>query len=99
MCIRDRICYREGFVLAYSGHLQQARKKFGRAADLAQKANKREILALYKAGAALWEAFFGNATEAKRSAMAALDLSKGRDLEYGAAFALVLSGDSSRSQT
>jgi hypothetical protein len=29
--------------------------------------------------------------------MAALDLSKGRDVEYGAAFALALSGDSSRS--
>ena len=31
--------------------------------------------------------------------MAALELSKGRDVEYGAAFALALSGDSSRSQT
>jgi eukaryotic-like serine/threonine-protein kinase len=30
--------------------------------------------------------------------MAALELSKERDVEYGAAFALALSGDSSRSQ-
>ena len=30
--------------------------------------------------------------------MAALELSKGRDVEYGAAYALVLSGESSRSQ-
>ena len=29
------------------------------------------------------EGFFGNAPEAKRNAMAALDLSKGRDVEYG----------------
>jgi tetratricopeptide (TPR) repeat protein len=31
--------------------------------------------------------------------MAALELSKGREVEYGTAFALALSGDSSRSQT
>jgi hypothetical protein len=97
--MEDWISYREAFVLAYSGRLQQARRMSERAADLAQKANKGESAALYKTGAALWEAFFGNATEGKRSAMAVLDLSKGRDLEYGAAFALALSGDSSRSQT
>ena len=69
-----------------------------RAADLAQQAAQRERAALYETGAALWEAFFGNAPAARRSAMAALELSKDRDVEYGAAFALALSGDSSRSQ-
>ena len=49
-------------------------------------------------GAALWEAFFGNAPAARQGAVAALELSKDRDVEYGAAFALALSGDSSRSQ-
>ena len=44
------------------------------------------------------EAFFGNAPAARRSAIAALELSKGRDVQYGAAFALALSGDSSRSR-
>ena len=86
----------EAFVLAYSGHLQQARRMSRRAVDLAQQAGQRERAALYEAGAALREAFFGNAPEARRSAMAALELSKDRDVEYGAAFALALSGDSSR---
>ena len=66
---------------------------------LSRQAAKRERAALYETGAALREAFFGNAPAARRSAMAALELSKGRDVEYGAAFALALSGDSSRSQT
>jgi tetratricopeptide (TPR) repeat protein len=44
------------------------------------------------------EAVFGNASEARRNALAALDLSKGRDVQYGAALALALSGDLSRSQ-
>ncbi len=42
--------------------------------------------------------FFGNASEARKRAMAALELSKDREVEYGAAFALALSGDSSQAQ-
>ncbi len=95
----DWISDQEAFVLAYSGHLQQARRMSRRAVDLAQQAGQRERAALYETGAALREAFFGNASEARRSAMAALELSKDREVEYGAAFALALSGDSSGSQT
>jgi tetratricopeptide (TPR) repeat protein len=97
--VEDWISDEEAFVLAYSGHLRDARKKSQRAVDLAQKADEPERAAMYEAGAAVWEAFFGNAAEARRSATAALDLSKSRDVEYGAAFALALLGDSSRSQT
>ena len=46
----------------------------------------------------MWEASFGNASEARRSATSALELSKSREVEYGAAFALALAGDSGRSQ-
>jgi len=53
---------------------------------------------MYETGAAVWEAFFGNASAARKSAITALELSKGRDVEYGAAFALALSADSSRSE-
>ncbi len=95
----DLISDLEAFGLAYSGHLQQARRKSQRAVDLAQQAAQRERAALFETGAALREAFFGNAPEARQSAMAALDLSKDREVEYGAAFALALAGDSSRSQT
>ena len=63
-----------------------------RAVDLAQQAGQRERAALFEAGAAVWEALFGNAPEARRSAMAALELSKDRDVEYGAAFALAACG-------
>ena len=97
--LEDMISGREGFVFAYSGQLQQARKMSRRAADLAQQAAQRGRAALFGTGAALWEAFFGNAAAATQSAVAALELSKDRDVEYGAAFALALSGNSSRSQT
>jgi tetratricopeptide (TPR) repeat protein len=46
----------------------------------------------------VWEAVCANAAEGKRNAIAALALSSGRDVEYIAALALALSGDSPRSQ-
>jgi Tfp pilus assembly protein PilF len=95
----DWLSDQEASVLAYSGRLQQARRKSQHAADLAQQAAQRERATLFETGPALWEAFFGNAPEARRSAMAVLEPSKGREVEYGAALALALSGDSSRSQT
>jgi tetratricopeptide (TPR) repeat protein/tRNA A-37 threonylcarbamoyl transferase component Bud32 len=95
----DWMSHQEALVLAYSGHLKQARRMSRRAVDLAQQAAKRESAALYETGAALSEAFFGNPPLARPRAMAALELSKGRDVEYGAAFALALSGDSAGSQT
>jgi predicted Zn-dependent protease len=69
-----------------------------KAVDLAQQA-QAETAALYQAAAAVREALFGNVAEARRSAAAALQLSKGRDVEYGAAFAMALTGDSSRALT
>jgi len=67
------------------------RRGFGSAGRPAEKR--------YEAGAAMWNAFFGNPPETRQRLTAALELSKGRDVEYGAAFALALAGDSARSQT
>jgi len=97
--VGDWIFHAEACVLAYSGHLQEARRKSRRAVDSARQApHKRERAAMWQAGAAVREAFFGNATEARQYAAAALDFSKGRDVEYGAALALALVGDTARSQ-
>jgi hypothetical protein len=93
------IANKEAFALAYSGHLKEARRMSRRAVELAQQSGQRERAALWEIGAAVREAFFGNAPEARRSAIAALALSKDREVEYGAAVALALSGDSSQSQT
>jgi DNA-binding winged helix-turn-helix (wHTH) protein len=88
----------EGFELAYSGHLEAARKMSQLAADLAGKTERRETEALYEADAAVREALFGNVSTARQRAADALELSRSRDVAYGAGFALALSGDSSRSQ-
>jgi tetratricopeptide (TPR) repeat protein len=92
------ISNREAFALAYSGRLQQARSMSDRAVDSAQQAAQRERAALWEAGAAVREAFFGNALEAGKRAMAALRISKDREVEYGAGYALALAGDFSKAQ-
>ncbi len=96
--VDDWMSNAEGFVSAYSGHLEDARKMSRRAADLARKADRRETEALYQADAAVREALFGNASIARQRAVDAIELSKSRDVVYVAGFALALAGDSSRSQ-
>jgi hypothetical protein len=96
----DWISQREATVLGYSGRLRQARVKSRLAVDLAlaKQPPHRENAATYNAGAAVTEAFFGNPREAKQYALAALDLSRGRNVVYGAALALAIAGDMARSQ-
>jgi len=89
----------QAFALAYIGHLQEAKKMLRRASDLAQQADHREKAAGFETRAALWEAFYGDKLTAKSTAMAALALAKNREVQYGAALALALAGDSSHAQT
>jgi serine/threonine protein kinase/Tfp pilus assembly protein PilF len=87
----------QAFVLAYAGRLQAARKMSRLAVD-ASRGGQEERAGLWEAGEAVREAIFGNAANAKKSAMAALEFAKNREVEYGAAFALALSGDSQQAQ-
>ena len=93
----DWMANTEAFALAYSGHLDAARKMSRQAADLARKAGRRDTEALYESDAAVREALFGNASAARQRAVNAQEVSKSRDVEFGASFALALSGNSSQS--
>jgi tetratricopeptide (TPR) repeat protein len=94
----DWMSHHQALVLARSGRMGQARTMWERAITSAQQAGKRETAAIYEAAAVVCEAHFGNGAAAKERARAALELAKGRDVEYAAAFALALSGDPSESQ-
>jgi tetratricopeptide (TPR) repeat protein len=93
------ISNKEAFALAYFGRLHQAREVSARAVSEAEQNAQRERAALWGAGDAVREAFFGNLPEAKKSATATLEQSKDRAVEYGSALALAMSGDSLRSET
>ena len=94
----DWISDHQAYALAYTGHLRDARKMSRWASDLAQQSAHRERAALFETRAALWEAFYGNQRAAKPAAIAALALAKNREVQYGAAVALAMSGDSSEAQ-
>ena len=85
---------------AYSGHLQKAREFTRRAVDAAGRAGNKDSAGLWEAAAALREGYFGNFSEAKQHAAAALNLSPGtRDVTAEAAFVYAESGDTPRAES
>ena len=92
------ISNKEAYALAYAGQLQKARVSTQRAVDQARQEGQPERAGLWEAGASLREAFFGEAPQARQRAMAALDHSNNREVQFGAALALAMSGDAGRAQ-
>ena len=89
---QDWMAHTEAMTLAHRGRLREARAMSRRAVAFSDQVGDRERTAIYEAGAAVYEAFSGNSRDAQMRARAALQLSKGRDVEYGAAVAMALSG-------
>jgi tetratricopeptide (TPR) repeat protein/predicted Ser/Thr protein kinase len=95
----DLIAGRQGYVLAYGGHLSQARAQALNTAAAASRSQQPFKAAIWRIGPALWNGFVGNKSAAAEDAAAALALSTDRDAAYGAAFALALAGESSRAES
>jgi eukaryotic-like serine/threonine-protein kinase len=89
----------EADTFAYSGHIGKAREYSRQAVASAERAEEKEVAALYADDAALREALFGNAVEARQQTAAALGLSNGQNVQYGAALALAFAGDVVRAKT
>jgi eukaryotic-like serine/threonine-protein kinase len=85
---------------AYSGHLGKARGLTKRAVESAIRADSKENGAIWQANAALEQAAYGNAAEARLSAAEALKLvpaSQGVEVEVALAFAMA--GDAARAES
>lgn len=78
---------------AYTGHLVRARELSRQSMASSKRAKEKEATASYEAEAALREALVGNRVEAKQGAAEAVNLSHGRDVQFGAALAMSLGGD------
>ena len=94
----DNISHLEALALARSGQLQDARRTSAVPVEMAQRAGRRERAGMFEAARAVWEAFYGNAAAARQGAARALELGRGRDVDYAAAFALALAGDQPQAQ-
>lgn len=77
---------------AYSGRLRQARELSRQAVKSALGAGSKETAALWQVNDALRDAEVGDAARARRGVASALTLSRGRDVEVMAAFALARAG-------
>ncbi len=95
----DMIAGQQASSFASHGQMDKARAVLAGAVNFMLQSGRREAAARSESGSALREAFFGNREQAKRLAIAALSLSRGRDAQYGAAFALALSGEFNQAET
>jgi DNA-binding winged helix-turn-helix (wHTH) protein/tetratricopeptide (TPR) repeat protein len=92
----DWMAHLQALVFARSGRLELAESMSRRGVDVAQQVGQLERAATYEAAVALWQTLFGNTEIARRHAIAAQQLSTGRDVQYASALALALSGDSAQ---
>ena len=83
---------KEASALAYYGRLKEARNATDRAVEFSKHAGLEERAGLWEVGAAVREALYGNAPEARQRAGAALKQSRSGEVEFRAAFALARSG-------
>jgi eukaryotic-like serine/threonine-protein kinase len=96
--VEDQFMYLDAETAAYLGLIQKARDLSRQAVDSALRAGETETASTYETEAALREALFGNPVESRHWVATALRRSNGRDMQYEAALALVLAGDTSRAQ-
>jgi eukaryotic-like serine/threonine-protein kinase len=85
---------------AYVGHLSKARELTKRSVDSAMHAKSKETAAIFQESAALREAAFGNATEARRVVAEALKFAPAsQDVEDEAGLAFAMAGDAPRAES
>jgi eukaryotic-like serine/threonine-protein kinase len=97
--IEDVMLGYEADTAAYSGEVKKARTLSRQAVASSERAEEKETSAGHEADQALWEALFGNMADASQRASAALELSKGRDVQFASALALALAGETQRART
>jgi eukaryotic-like serine/threonine-protein kinase len=83
---------------AYHGQLEKARVFSRGAVELAVRSRRKETAGVWQAEAALREAEFGNAAEARQNAAATLALASTTDLKTLAALALARAGDAAHAE-
>jgi serine/threonine protein kinase/tetratricopeptide (TPR) repeat protein len=97
--VQDEFGLAEAMTAGYYGRLKAARVLTQRAVEMAERAGEKDAAGGHQADAALREALVGNSTEAVRRTRAALALSRGHDVEAGAALALAFASQRAPAQT
>ena len=96
--LEDWMVYNQASATAYGGHLREAMILARRAELASTQTSHPERAALFEVGSAVWQALYGDVNAARKDALAALQLSKDREVLYGVAFVFARTGDSARSR-
>jgi serine/threonine protein kinase/tetratricopeptide (TPR) repeat protein len=96
--VEDVLLSFEADTAAYGGELRKAREFSHQAAASAERAEQKETAAAYEGQAGLREALFGNFPPAQEHASSAVRRSDNRDVQFLAALALAISGDTTKGQ-
>ena len=96
---QDEIFHAEALISARSGKLKAANEISRHAVELAQQGGQNERAAVLASGAAVWNGLLGNPDTAGAAAGKALQVSKGRDAEYGSAIAFALANKTAQAQS
>ena len=92
------LLYSEANTATYYGQVNKSREFSRLAVASAERAGEKDRVSAVQATAALSEALFGNAAEARQRALAATGQSIGQDGQYAAGLASALTGDSPKAQ-
>jgi eukaryotic-like serine/threonine-protein kinase len=90
--------HQEALTLAYQGRMKEANRLSERAVNLARQGGLLERAAQFEGARAVWNALLGARADAKINAATALSMYRGRDADYGPAFALALLHESAQAR-
>jgi eukaryotic-like serine/threonine-protein kinase len=83
---------------AYRGRTGKAEELLGRAVAGARQSVSTEVAASQRAQGAYWEASYGQAAQARKSAAEALGLNNGKDIQAALTLTLARAGDAAKAQ-
>ena len=89
---------RQALVLFYRGRAREARGVLRRSMTEAELGSQNERAALWQASTAVREAWLGNFSQAKQAAHTAMQIVPSREVQYGAALAFGLAGETATAQ-
>ena len=94
----ERMHYEEGRMAMFNGQVSRAEKSFRRGIELAEQRDAKDAMSQIHAEFAIWNSFFGNCKETKKSIADAFSISRGEEALNGG-IALAVCGEIGQAQS
>ncbi len=95
----ERMHYEEGRVAMFDGQVSGAEKSFRRGIELAEQRDAKDAMSRTHAEFAIWNSFFGNCTETRKSIADAFSISRGEEALNLGGIALAVCGEIGQAQS